>query len=114
MVTAEETEEVRRGCGEITVSQPVKEYIMDIIEETRRGRSSLNGVSTRGTINLYQAAQAEAAFSGRSYVIPEDVKFVAPYVLGHRVCAGSGVQGESGQWRVEQLLKSIAVPLEKL
>jgi len=87
-VTAEDTEYVRREYMNVKVSDDVAGYIMDIVEATRKKGLFETGVSTRGAMALYKAAQAFAAISGRDYVIPEDVKYVAPFVLCHRIRAG--------------------------
>ncbi|MBR4036447.1 MAG: AAA family ATPase, partial [Oscillospiraceae bacterium] len=78
VVTMEETAYVCSAFKEVTVSEPVLGYIMDIIEGTRTEDNFVTGVSTRGAIALYKASQVTAAFAGRDYVIPEDVKLVAP------------------------------------
>jgi MoxR-like ATPase len=77
VVTPEETEYVRREYSNVKVSQAVLGYMMDIVEGTRRESNFVTGVSTRGAMALYKASQVTAAISGRDYVIPEDVKYVA-------------------------------------
>jgi hypothetical protein len=62
--------------------------MLDIGERTRIESRFVTGVSTRGAIALYKASQVEAAFSGRDYVLPEDVLMVAPHVLSHRLSSG--------------------------
>ena len=106
-VTDEDTQYVRSAYTQVKVSGDVLSYIMDIIEATRKGGRFRAGVSTRGAMALYKAAQVTAALSGRDYVIPEDVKFVTPFVLGHRVNADSPLA-------LSQLLEQIPVPLESL
>jgi len=105
-VTEEETRYVRGAYTEAKVSREVLGYMMDIIEATRGAGSFAAGVSTRGAIALYKASQVTALLSGRDYVIPEDVKHVAPYVLGHRM--GGGAQA------VKDILAKTPVPLEKM
>ena len=70
------------------------------------------GVSTRGALALYRAAQAFAALQGRDYVIPEDIKGLAPAVLSHRVVLGSGMNADAAAQRLRKLLSEITVPLE--
>ena len=84
VVTPEETAYVRTAYREVKVSDDVKNYLMDIVEATRMQGGFVSGVSTRGALALYQAAQAYAALQGRDYVIPEDIKGLAPAVLCHR------------------------------
>lgn len=81
LVTPEQTAYVRSAYTEVKVSDDVKNYLMDIAEATRTRSSFAGGVSTRGAIALYKASQALAAVRGRDYVIPEDIKELAPAVL---------------------------------
>lgn len=113
-VTPEETAYVRSAYTEVTVAPAVRDYLMDLVEATRRESSFLSGVSTRGAIALYKAAQVTAALQGRDYVIPEDVKDVAPDVLCHRLSLGSGMTTEAAASRLQGILNSVPVPLEAL
>lgn len=113
-VTAEETAYVREAYTDVKVSRDVMGYIMDIIEGTRTESSFIAGVSTRGAMALYKAAQVTAAISGRDYVIPEDVKYVAPYVLCHRICSGSGVKAAETSEFLGRIIENVRVPLENI
>ena len=86
---------------------------MDIVEATRETRELVNGVSTRGAIALYKAAQVTAAMEGRDYVIPEDVVREAVPVLAHRISAASGSR-EDAEAYLRQKMDEAIVPLEKL
>lgn len=111
-VTMDETAYVRTSYTEVKVSDDVRGYIMDIVEATRREGSFVSGVSTRGAIALYQAAQAYAAIKGRDYVIPEDVKDMAPCVLCHRLSLGGGMGSDAAERLLSKILQETAVPLE--
>ncbi|MBQ7602389.1 MAG: AAA family ATPase [Lachnospiraceae bacterium] len=113
-VTQEETEYVRREYVNIRMSEPVLGYLMDIIEATRNHTSFVTGVSTRGGMALYKASQVIAAFRGREYVIPEDVKYVAPYVLAHRLTSGSGTSARESLRFLSEILETVKVPLEEI
>ena len=113
VVTPEETAYVRQAYTEVTVSQDVLGYIMDIIEGTRKESNFVSGVSTRGAIALYKASQVTAALNGRDYVIPEDVKYVAPSVLTHRLALGSGMKSSAASELLSKIISNVAVPLEK-
>ena len=113
VVSAEETEYVRREYANIRVSRPVLEYMMDIVALTRRESSFVSGVSTRGAIALYKAAQVTAALAGRAYVIPEDVQYVAPYVLCHRLSTGSSAHSAATADFLKRILDTVPVPLEE-
>ena len=112
VVTPEETAYVRTAYREVVVSDDVKNYLMDIVEATRTQGGFVMGVSTRGALALYRAAQAFAALQGRDYVIPEDIKGLAPAVLSHRVVLGSGMNADAAAQRLRKLLSEITVPLE--
>lgn len=112
VVTPEETAYVRAAYREVKVSDDVKNYLMDIVEATRMQGGFVSGVSTRGALALYQAAQAYAALQGRDYVVPEDVKGLAPAVLCHRVVLGGSMNAEAATQRLRKLLSDVEVPLE--
>ena len=111
VVTPEETAYVRTAYREVKVSEEVKHYLMDIVEATRTQSGFVSGVSTRA-LALYQAAQAYASLQGREYVIPEDIKGLAPAVLSHRISLGSSMNAEAAALRMRKLLAEITVPLE--
>ena len=107
-VSAEDTAYVRSEYANVRVSAPVMGYIMDIIQGTRTENPAVVGVSTRGAIALYKAAQVTAAFGGRDFVIPEDVKYAAPFVLCHRLSSGA----DEGRRFLDQVMEKITVPVE--
>ena len=103
-----EYEPLAKICEGVEVSDDVAGYIMDIVEHTRDDSRVLMGVSTRGALALYRAAQITAAMDGRSYVIPEDVTKEALPVLGHRIASSIADAEEY----ISGMLSRIAVPLE--
>ena len=111
VVTDADTAFVRKGYRDVKVSDDVAGYLMDLVEATRRGEFSC-GVSTRGAIALYKAVQASAAFSGRDYALPEDIRRMAPCVLAHRVAAGSGLRKADVEAKLEHLIDRVPVPVE--
>jgi MoxR-like ATPases len=111
IITAEELAELRRGFREVEVSEAVANYLMSIITATRKSDKLAYGVSARGSLALYKAAQITAAMEGRSYAIPEDVKANAVPVLGHRLAVVTGSHLEPEEF-VRQLLDELPVPLE--
>ena len=113
MVTPEETAWVKAHFSEVAVSPAVAGYLMDIITATRNENRFVTGVSTRGAIALYKAAQVNAAFSGRDYVIPEDVRDMAPWVLCHRISTSGGRMADTEKF-LSDLLEKIPVPTEAL
>ena len=113
VVTEEETTAVRSEISKVTVSEEVAGYIMDIVEATRNTGELVSGVSTRGAIALYKAAQVTAAMEGRSYVIPEDVVREAVPVLAHRISSVTGSRKDAEGY-LQRRLSTAEVPLEKL
>ncbi len=113
VVSAEETAYICAVYKDVAVSEAVLGYIMDIIEGTRTEDNFISGVSTRGAIALYKASQVTAAFAGRDYVIPEDVKLVAPYVLAHRISRDSAKTSTALKF-LNKILENTPVPLETL
>ena len=113
VVTAEETAWVKENWPKVQVSPEVRGYLMDIIEKTRRDSRFVTGVSTRGAIALYRAAQVTAAFAGRDYVIPEDVREMAPWVLCHRISSAGSARAQDTEQFLADLLAKIPVPTEQ-
>lgn len=112
VVTPEETMQLRQMASEVTVSDDVLNYIMDIVEYTRNESAAMTGVSTRGAIALYRAAQVHAAICGRDYVIPEDVKTEVMPVLGHRIVMGLTSHMDTEKL-INTILSKVSVPLEE-
>lgn len=83
--TQEQWRYMQRLCEQVFVHDCIKEYILDIVEATRKHASISLGVSTRGAIAFMKAAKCYTACKGENFVTPETVKFLAPYVLGHRL-----------------------------
>ena len=112
LVTPEDTAAARRAVAAVEVTPDVAGYLLDLVTATREDSRIRIGVSTRGALALYRAAQAHAALAGRNYVMPEDVKALAPSVLAHRlVMAGAGKMSESEAF-VRELAANCQVPLE--
>ena len=113
VVTQEETSQLQKEFHQVAVCDDVAGFIMDIVAATRDTRELVSGVSTRGAIALYKAAQVTAAMAGRDYVIPEDVVQEAIPVLAHRICAASGSRADAENYLRRQMARC-PVPLEKI
>ena len=113
VVTPEETAQLQKQIPEVQVSPDVAGFLMDIIQATRDSLELVGGVSTRGAIALYKAAQVTAAMEGRDYVIPEDIVREAVPVLAHRISAVSGNREDAEKY-LQRKLKEAVVPLENL
>lgn len=113
-VTEEEINYVKANYSNVKISKDVMEYLMDIIEATRKNERVQLGASPRGTIALFKACQACAAVTGRDYIIPEDVKKMAPYVLNHRMIVKGINKGRNIYEFIESIVNSIKTPLEDI
>ena len=113
-VTPEETAYLKENYHQVAVSEDVAGYILDIVAGTRKENHAVAGVSTRGAIALYKASQVAAAFSGRSFVLPEDVRTMAPHVLCHRMTRGVSAKGVDTNTFLRKLIDQTPVPLEKI
>lgn len=111
VVTVEETLNLRQQLHKIHVSEEVASYLMDIVQATRKAGVLVGGVSTRGAIALYKAAQVTAAMEGRDYVIPEDIVREALPVLAHRLTTASGTRSD-GEVFLKEVIAGLTVPLE--
>ncbi len=111
-VSTEETLKLREMTGRIEISDPVMGYLMDIIERTRNDARFLTGASPRGTIALTKAARVYAAFQGRAYVTPDDVKTLAPPVLAHRLYYRAAADTAGAEALFREMLNEIPVPVE--
>ncbi|MEX0754826.1 MAG: MoxR family ATPase [Actinomycetota bacterium] len=96
----------------VHVDDFVIEYVAALVEATRTHAEVALGASPRSMLMLTRAAQANAIGEGRAYVLPDDVKTLAPSVLGHRIVAqAQGQSTAAGRELVRQLLDQVAVPL---
>ena len=112
LVTDEETASLKAQIDQVAMAPDVESYLMDIIEQTRKGGSIRTGVSTRGAIALYRTSKALAALSGRSYVQPEDVKAMAVPVLAHRIQTDNAGNMKEEETLIARLLEHVGVPTE--
>ncbi len=96
-----------------TFAPEVLEYLVDLVRATREHPELRLGASPRSTVALYRAGQAWAYLEGRRFVLPEDVRAVAPSVLGHRLLVDIDrrLRGTSPEEIVETLLRTVPVPL---
>jgi MoxR-like ATPase len=116
VVSAEELLVLQEASRKVRVEQSVREYIVRVVRATREHRAAELGVSPRGTLALYKTAQALAALRGREFVIPDDVKHLAPYVLTHRIIISpqTRLRGRTPEEVVMEVADSVPVPVEEL
>jgi MoxR-like ATPase len=106
-ITLEEVAQLRQLCSQVKVETSLQQYILELVRTTRQDEEITLGVSPRGSVALQKAAQALAFILGREYAIPDDVKFLAPYVLSHRLIHRGG---RNAKTIVDRLLRSVAIP----
>lgn len=106
--------QLRRQVAEVQVAECVAEYIVALTTATRSFPGVSMGASPRASRALYRAAKAWAAMQGRSFVSPDDVKYLAPYVLSHRLLMSgeARLSGLNGEKVVRTVLEKVAVPPE--
>ena len=97
----------------VCLDERVASYIVHIVTATRSNPDIKLGSSPRGSISLYALAKAYALYQGRNYVIPDDVKYLAPYVLGHRIMLTHTAKTEKKNPAdiISNILSAIVVPV---
>lgn len=115
VMTKEELIHIQEEVQHVFISPSVQQYIMEIITKTRSNHLIYLGVSPRGSIALMRAAKAYAFIHGREYVLPDDVKYLAPYVLSHRIILTSeaNYQGVSNKETIDNVLQHVQIPIGK-
>jgi len=112
VVSLDELLEAQAAIKEIYVDDLVKTYIVDLVHETREHPDVYLGSSSRGALALYRLGQARAAMFGRDYVLPDDVKQLAPAALGHRIIVGPAarIKDVEPEEIVQDILNKVPVP----
>lgn len=114
VITVEQIAALQREVTTVHVSQPVEDYVIDLTEATRQHRSVEVGISPRAMLALLRSAQAYAFVSGRTYVLPDDVKVVFPSLAVHRIRLSMEAELHvTEQEVVEQILTSVPAPVEE-
>lgn len=107
VVSGEQVLSMQRAVREVRVEDSLYDYLLDLVEATRRSDELQVGVSTRGALSLYRASQASALLRGRDYVVPDDIKELVVPVLSHRVMPKGFIQGHQRD-AVEALIRRLA------
>ncbi len=113
VLSCEEISTLQREVRKVTVEDSIYGYLLDIVHATRNCDELHVGVSPRGALSLYRAAQASALIDGRMFVVPDDVKQLTIPVLAHRVVTKGYIQGDSrsaAEGITMQLVEEISVP----
>jgi len=112
VVDVDELLAAQEAVKDIYVDPLVKEYIVNLVRQTRDHPDVYLGSSSRGALAIYRLGQARAALMGRDYVLPDDVKALAGPALGHRIIVGPAarIKDIEPEQIVQALLDNMAVP----
>jgi MoxR-like ATPase len=114
VVTLAEIKESQAKVREIRFDDALVDYLQDIVDKTRKSNDLQVGVSTRGALAFYRAAQSNAMLAGRNYVVPDDIKDLAIGVLAHRVLPrgfAAGSDRAAAEAMIQRCVESVAVPI---
>ena len=114
IVNTDEVNYLKENFINVRASKEVMDYLLDIVDATRKSESILLGVSPRGSVALFKASQVYALFNGRDYIIPEDIKYLAPFILNHRIITIGASKSKDIYEVINNLLENIKVPVEEI
>jgi MoxR-like ATPase len=114
VVTAEEILQLQQERRQVRVEDSVRDYIVRVARATRENSDVQLGASPRAALGLYQSAQAWAAIRGRDFVLPDDVKQMAPHVFCHRlmISAQAQLRGRTSHELIADIAATVSVPVE--
>jgi len=114
VTSSEEILQMQRLRREVRVENSLRNYIVRVARATRKHAEVELGASPRATLALFMAAQAWAAIRGREFVLPDDIKQMAPHVLTHRLMISPQAQlrGRKPEELVAAIVETVAVPVE--
>ncbi len=104
---------IQEAITQVTVSEPIRQYIVALVEATRKHDDIELGISTRGMLALLRSCQAYAAIHGRDYVLPDDVKALAVPVFAHRLILKVKYNSANKATElIQKLLNTVPAPTE--
>lgn len=111
-VSVDELSAAQEAIKEVYLDTLVKEYVVEIVRNTRIHPDVYLGASTRGALSIYRLGQARAAMFGRDYVLPDDVKALAEPALSHRIIVGPAARIKDVEPAsiVQDILDNLPVP----
>ena len=95
----------------VYISDNILAYILDVVKATRGSKYLLTGLSTRGALAITETARTNAFFSGRDYLIPEDVKEMAEFTIPHRVIFKDEYESYDKKEIIRSIVKEVPVPV---
>lgn len=113
ILTVDELLELQRRVREVAVDDTIISYIVDCVDATRQHESVSLGVSPRGSMALMKACQAYAFIKGRTFVLPDDVQYLAPYAFSHRMILRpeAKYEGIGPEDIIQRILGHLEVPV---
>lgn len=114
VISTDELLALQKVRQNVAVHADIEKYIVDLVHATRNHPQVELGGSPRAMLALYRTSQALAGLRGRNYVIPDDVKYLTPFVLEHRIITKqqSHLKGATAADIVREVLQSVKVPVE--
>ena len=106
-IDAKQLQQIQTLINQIVISSPVVDYIIELVTHTRQSAAFAGSLSPRASMALAKAAKSWAFIEGRDFVTPDDVQAVFASVCQHRL----GLHNESGEAQVNEILKTVAVPV---
>ena len=115
VISVDELLELQKEVMNVIVDETIKRYIVDLTRKTRENVNIYLGASPRASIALMKAAQSYAFLHGRDYCIPDDVQYLAPYVLSHRIILKSEAkyEGMKEEDMIQWILENTKVPIQR-
>lgn len=109
----EELTQAQQAVDNVHVDSTLKNYIVQLVNQTRTHRHLALGVSPRASLALYKTAQAYAALQGRDHVLPDDIQYLVPYVFEHRLILDpqASLRGITPQAILEEILTNTPLSL---
>jgi len=116
VVNANEFTSLQQAIRQVQWQPVVERYLLALVRSTRTHKDIQLGVSPRGTLALYRACEAYAAIQGRDFVLPDDVKYLAPFVLGHRLLTTNRnrMRGKRSAEIIAEIIQNTPVPTEEI
>ncbi|WP_024610170.1 MoxR family ATPase [Pseudoalteromonas sp. TB64] len=110
VLSGDEIIEIKQLCASILVDEKIINYVVDIVRSTRTWQGVIHGAGLRASINIIKAAKVTALINDRDFVIPDDIKLVAPNILRHRLILSADLELEDVLH--EQIIDSILASIE--
>lgn len=115
VMSKEELILIQEEVTDVYIEQNVQQYIVHLVRSTRNNTSIFLGGSPRASIALMKASKAYAFINGREFVLPDDVKYLAPFVLSHRIILNSEAKydGKTNEEVIKRLVQNTYIPIRK-